>query len=306
MYITSTRKNINHGDIIRYMPRKLRSFFYSADLSDAREIRLRLGMPVCIYFGDGQYYISKNNNLTRIPTSAVRVTREDIEEAMELAAASSVYSVKNEIKNGFITLRGGHRAGITGSAVVKMGEIDFIKEISAINYRIAGEVIGAADGVIGDITGGGLKNTLIISPPAAGKTTMLRDIARQLSYMGVRVSIVDERREIAAMYEGRSPFDLGFNTDVLQGADKAEGMQMVLRSMAPQVIITDEIGTDADIRAIQKVTNSGAAVIASIHGQNLKMINRRADLRDMLSYFNLVITLSNRLGAGTVEEIIRL
>ena len=131
---------------------------------------------------------------------------------------------------------------------------------------------------------------------------MLRDIARQLSYKSYRVSIVDERREIAAMREGRSSFDLGFSTDVLEGADKAQGMLMMLRSMSPDVIITDEIGKHEDIQAIEKITNSGAAVIARIHGRNIDMVTRRPDLKQMLNFFDLVVTLGKSKGAGTIEE----
>ena len=131
---------------------------------------------------------------------------------------------------------------------------------------------------------------------------MLRDIVRQLSYKSYRVSVVDERSEIAALCEGRSAFDLGFSTDILEGVDKAEGMLMVLRSMSPDVIVTDEIGKQSDIDAIEQITNSGAAVIATIHGRNIDMIKRRDDLKRMLKFFDLIITLSKRKGIGTVEE----
>ena len=116
------------------------------------------------------------------------------------------------------------------------------------------------------------------------------------------MSVVDERSEIAALCEGRSAFDLGFSTDVLEGVDKAEGMLMVLRSMSPDVIVTDEIGKQSEIDAIERITNSGAAVIATIHGRNIDMIKRRDDLKRMLKFFDLIITLSKRKGIGTVEE----
>ena len=145
------------------------------------------------------------------------------------------------------------------------------------------------------LKGGGIKNTLIISPPGAGKTTMLRDIVRQLSYKSYRVSVVDERSEIAALCEGRSAFDLGFSTDVLEGVDKAKGMLMVLRSMSPGWPVTDEIGKQSDIDAIERITNSGAAVIATIDGRNIDMIKRRDDLKRMLKFFDLIITLSRRV-----------
>ncbi len=307
MYIANNETALATRGILTYMPQGIRRYMYGIDLADAREIRLRLGKPLTIHYGDGCFYLAGRAKLSPVPVSALRVTRAHIDEALEIATASSVYSVKDEIKNGFLTIAGGHRIGITGTAVIKEDKISFLKDISALNYRLASEVIGAADKVIPLILSGGrVNNTLIISPPGAGKTTMLRDIARQLSYKSYRVSIVDERREIAALTEGRSAFDLGFSTDVLEGADKASGMLMVLRSMCPDVIITDEIGTQADIDAVEKATNSGAAVIASIHGRNIDMVRRRADLERMLKFFDIVVTLGTSRGCGTVEEAVTL
>lgn len=303
MYIANNETVADARGVISFMPRGLRKYMYGISLEGASEIHLRIGKPLVIHYADGCYYISRHGNLTSIPTSAVRVTRAHIDEALEIATASSVYSVRDEIKNGFVTISGGHRIGIVGTAVIKEDKVSFIKDVSALNYRLAGEVQGAADKVMPMILKDGIiRNTLIISPPGAGKTTMLRDIARQLSYKSYRVSIVDERREIAAMRDGRSSFDLGFSTDVLEGADKAHGMLMMLRSMSPDVIITDEIGTQEDIRAIEKITNSGAAVIATIHGRNIGMIKRRPDLKQMLDFFELVITLGRSDGIGTIEE----
>ncbi len=303
MYIATSETMNEARGIVSFMPRGLRRYLYGISLEGATEIHMRIGKPLIIHYPDGCYYINRHGNLTSIPTSAVKVTREHIDEALEIATASSVYSVKDEIRNGFVTISGGHRIGVTGTAVIKEDKVSFIKDVSALNYRLAGEIQGAADKVIPIILHNGtIRNTLIISQPGAGKTTMLRDIARQLSYKSYRVSIVDERREIAAMREGRSSFDLGFSTDVLEGADKAQGMLMMLRSMSPDVIITDEIGKHEDIQAIEKITNSGAAVIASIHGRNIDMVKRRPDLKQMLNFFDLVVTLGKSKGAGTIEE----
>lgn len=305
MYIATNETTTIRSGILDYIPSKIRRRLFNINLDEAREIRISPGKPVSIYFNDGCYYINARENLSRIPNNAVRAAKSDIEEAMELASKSSVYSVRDEIRNGFITISGGHRIGITGTAVTEDGKIGFLKDISGLNYRLAREVIGAADKIIGKIMSDDLsvKNTLIISPPGAGKTTMLRDIARQLSYHGIRVSIVDERREIAAMCEGRSSFDLGFSTDILEGASKADGMLMMLRSMSPDVIITDEIGRTEDIAAIEKIINSGVKIITTVHGKNRNQLLHRRDLREVCRYFDIMLTLSKRHGAGTVEEV---
>ena len=301
MYIANNETVSASRGILDFMPQGIRRYMYGVDLDGAQEIRLRLDKPLAIHYADGCFYLVGRGKLSPLPVSALRVTRAHIDEALEIATSSSVYSVRDEIKNGFLTIRGGHRIGITGTAVIKEDKVSFIKDVSALNYRLASEVIGAADEIIPLILDGTrIRNTLIVSPPGAGKTTMLRDIARQLSYKSYRVSIVDERREIAALCEGRSAFDLGFSTDVLEGADKASGMLMVLRSMCPDVIVTD--GAQEDIDAIEKITQSGAAVIASVHGRDARMLRRRADLERMLPFFEVVVTLGKSRGAGTIEE----
>lgn len=304
MYIATNETTTIRSGILNYIPSNIRRRLFNVNLDEADEIRLNIGKPVSICFFDGCYYISAKGNLTRIPNNTVRTTKSDIEEALELASNSSVYSVRDEIKNGFITISGGHRIGITGTAVTDKGEIGFLKDVSGLNYRLAREITGAADKVMDKITdGSSVKSTLIISPPGAGKTTLLRDISRQLSYKNIRVSIVDERREIAAMYDGRSAFDLGFSADVLEGASKAEGMLMMLRSMSPQVIVTDEIGRAEDIAAIEKIVNSGVRIITTVHAENRRQLLRRRDLREVCRYFDVILTLSKRRGAGTIEEI---
>ena len=307
MYITNTSAVQGAVGIINYMPHALRKYFYSIDLNGANEIHLSPGKPVSIYFPDGRCFISGRGILTPSPAGAVRATTTNINEALELASKSSVYSVDSDIINGFITIEGGHRIGICGSAVIREGKIAFVKDISALNYRIAKEVRGAADPVINDVLQGrNVRNTLIISPPGAGKTTMLRDIVRQISNEGIRVCVVDERREIAAVHEGRMFFDLGSSTDVFSGAPKAAGMLMMLRAMSPEVMVTDEMGGGNDIRAAERIINSGAKLITSVHGYGLEQLQKRRDLRRMLPFFETFITLSKRNGAGTIEAVTKL
>ncbi len=304
MYIANNETVSVLRGILNYMPQPLRRYMFGINLTDAYEIRMRPNKPLTIYFTDGQYYVSRHGMLTQDSLSAVRVTHAHIEEALEIASKSSVYSVADEIREGYITIAGGNRIGICGNAVTEEGHISFIKEVSGLNYRLACEINGAADKVWDFVyKNNEVKNTLIISPPGAGKTTMLRDIARRISYEGINVSVVDERREIAAMHEGRAAFDMGPCTDVLSGAPKDEGMLMMLRSMAPDVIVTDEIGKQSDAAAIEKIINSGVKIITTVHGRNVRQIQKREELYGAIGFFELFITLSRRCGAGTVEEI---
>ncbi len=303
MYVANNETVVSERGILNFMPKGIRRYMWGISLDGASGIQMRLGKPLTISYGDGCFFVTCKGNLSKSPQNTVRITREHITEALEIATGSSVYSVSDEIKNGFITVSGGHRIGISGRTVIKEDKVSFIKDISSLSYRLACEVIGAADKAMPYILHNGkINNTLIISPPGAGKTTMLRDVVRQLSHSGYRVSVVDERREIAAMLEGRSIFDLGYFTDVLDGCSKADGMLMMLRSMSPDVIVTDEIGTLSDIEAIEKITNSGAVVIATVHGENIAAVKRRADLKRIAEFFDTAITLSRRKGFGTIEE----
>ena len=302
MYIANSAAVTAPRGILAYLPPNLRRYMYNVNLSEAYEIHMGSGLPLIIYFPDGRYCVNRRGMLTRNPSEAVTVTRENISEALELITGASVYSVKSEICNGFITVPGGHRVGITGSAVIRNGKISFVKDISALNFRLAGEMIGAADKVIDIITDGkSVKNTLFISPPGAGKTTILRDSARQLSMKGFRVSIVDERHEIAAMQDGVSAFDLGLSCDVLTGINKADGMMMMLRSMSPEVIITDELGTAEDFEAVNKMLSCGVSIIASVHGRNLEQAKLRCG--ELLKYFEVTVTLGKYPAAGTIEDV---
>lgn len=303
MYIATNESRISGRGVVNILPQALRHCMCNVNLEEAIEIRMITGKPFVIRYPDGDYYLSAKSKLLQKPINAVKVNKKLLDETVEKITKSSIYAVREEIRNGYVTIEGGHRVGIAGTAVTENGTVEFIKNISAVNIRIANEVIGAADEVINCINDGYIKNTLIISPPCTGKTTMLRDIARQLSNGGYTVAIADERCEIAAMYEGKSSFDLGNLTTVLDNCPKDKAMTMLLRSMSPDVIITDEIGTEGDIEAIKAIINSGVGIIASVHGKNVQQIMRRKALSELADMFDVMITLSKRNGIGTIEEI---
>ena len=296
MYIATNDLTGDDRGVLKILPMQLVKYLCRISLDGMQELRLISGKPLSVRFSDGVFYVTEKGMLSRQPRGAVRVTSAHMTELLERVTRSSLYSVKDEIKNGYITVEGGHRVGLAGTAVTENGSVEFIRSISAMNIRRAVEVIGAADSVISHIDQSPVKSTLIISPPCGGKTTMLRDIARSLSYSGHSVGIADERCEIAAMYNGRSPFDLGNLTTVLDNCPKAQGMLMLLRSMSPEVIITDEIGSAEDCEAIGSVMNSGVAVMASVHGRDEEGLMKRTHISRLVPMFDTVITLSQRPG----------
>lgn len=303
--IVATNEQIGHRKIIlNYFPYSLRRHLHLLDTTSLEEVRLRLKQPVTLQFGRKMFFLTSKGELTQNDCQAIRTSRHDIEEALELITDSSVYAAENEIRRGYVTIPGGNRVGICGTAVLNNGGISFIKDITGLNYRFAREIKGVSDDIMKYIyKEGNARSTIIISPPQCGKTTLLRDIARNLSSMGIKTGIIDERSEIAGITHGIPSYDLGFFTDVLDNCPKAEGMIIMLRSMSPQVIITDEIGTQDDIAALLHLINSGVKIITSIHAAGRGELMRRDDMSKLLGLFDCFITLSRRNGAGSVEEV---
>lgn len=303
MYI-ATNENISpRYGIVNVLPQEVRRCMYGVNLDEAEEIRLILGKPLYFRYPDGDYYITKKGILSRDSDKGIAITKKHIAEVLERITSSSLYSVGDEIRNGYITISGGHRVGIVGTGVTSKGNVEFIKNVSAMNIRIANEVKGCADPVMDEISCEVLRSTLIISPPGCGKTTMLRDIVRQLSHKGYCVAVADERREICAMHEGESFFDLGNHTTVLENCPKPYAMATLLRAMSPDVIVCDELGEDADVTAVSRAINSGVSVIATAHGKDVAGLMRKKTFRKLLPMFDLAVVLSKRNGVGTVEAI---
>ena len=301
MYIAVNERLSPEAGLIEIIPQRLKRYFYNIDLSDAEDVRFITGKPLSLRYPDGVYYICAGGVLTKAAHNAVNVNERHIDELIERLTGSSIYAVKEQIKNGYITIEGGHRAGIAGTAVTDNGCVEFIKNISAVSIRLAHEVPGAANGLLPYMLPA--RSMLLVSPPGCGKTTMLRDLARGLSYKGLTVAIADERCELAAMHNGRSAFDLGCRSAVLDNCPKHEAMMMLLRSMSPDVIVTDEIGTHKDAEAIRTIMNSGVAGIASVHGRDAHQLTGRRTISELMQMFDTIVTVSPRLGAGTIADI---
>jgi len=268
-----------------------------SDWSSVQEIRIRAKRPVLVLMN------GKEIVLTNAAADSAL-----IREVLEIAAGHSLYAYEDEIRQGFLTMEGGHRIGLSGTAVASENGIRTIKDISALNIRLARQVIGCADPIIPYLyIGDNVQNTLLLSPPGAGKTTMLRDVIRQISNgtaygTGKTVSVVDERSEIGACLRGIPQCDLGMRADVMDRCPKTVGMLMMLRSMAPQVMAVDEIGTREDACALREVSKCGCRILATVHGDRIQDIMQKSILKELTEegMFSRYVVLTGRPRPGTV------
>lgn len=237
-----------------------------------QEIRIRANMPVSVKYKSESLYFKENGMLSKDKKDALIADKEMLMECIQIFSSFSLYAFEDELRQGFITIPGGHRVGICGKVVIEDKQIKTIKNISSINIRIAHQVRGCADTLLKKlIYNNDFLSTLIVSAPGGGKTTLLRDIIRQISdgnemISGKNVGLIDERSEIAACYRGIAQNDVGIRTDVLDACPKREGMLMLLRSMSPYLIAVDEIGDERDYDALLAAMYCGCRIIATIHG----------------------------------------
>lgn len=270
-----------YGQAVGFLPLRLRE--EAVRLTDeqkvgASEFRLRAGRVMSVVSGDGEIFLGE-----------CPVRHEELECVLELATRGSVHTAETSIKEGYITVSGGHRIGLCGT-FVRTGAL---RDISSVCIRIAKPVMSAAEGVVSNVVRNGkFRNTLIISPPGHGKTTMLRDLVRRLSDSGFRISLVDERSEIAAKRHGMPQFDVGRCTDVLDGIEKAKGASLMLRTMSPDIIALDEITAEEDMGAILAIFNCGVGILATVHGESVEEVFRRPiykSLRDLRAFESALI-----------------
>ncbi|MFW6281622.1 MAG: stage III sporulation protein AA [bacterium] len=305
-----------YNNILNNLPGNIRNIVKKINfsLNNILEIRLRVNQPLQIIGYQNDFFISKKGAVTDNYNQAYKIKKSDLKEAMLILTENSKYALERQMREGFITIKGGHRVGFTGKIIYEKNRIKTIKHINSINYRITREVIGAAEKVIDklyDIQRDIVYNTLIISPPLAGKTTLLRDIIRILSkgnhkIPGKKIGVVDERSELAGAYKGISQNDLGYRTDVLDNCNKNEGMMLLVRSMSPDVIAVDEIGKKSNIKAIEEVINSGVTLITTIHGNSLKSIKSKPGMKNIIKnqFFERYIILSKKKEIGEIKKVL--
>ena len=296
------------NEVIEYFPLSIKSVINSyleknKSLENSiEEIRIRSNGNLSFKIGQDLITIFSN------------ITKGEMQEIFENICEKSIYSYTKQIAEGFITIKGGNRVGITGSAVIENGRVINLNYISSLNFRIARQIKDVSNSILKyviNIQNNSIFNTIIASSPGGGKTTILRDLVRKISNGMPEINfspkicgIVDERGEIAAMYKGVPQNDIGENSDVINNISKSIGINMLIRSMGPQIIVCDEIGTKDDIEAIEKATLSGVKGIFTVHASTIKEIKENPNLSKLIQnkLIQKIIVLDS-INKGQVLEV---
>ena len=303
-----------YQNILQIFPGENRSFFeYVAGREmSINEIRLRCEKPVLVIENGKEWFLDRHGFYTEQLAEAVILKQMDLDRILQHVCHYSLYAYEEELRQGYITVAGGHRIGMVGQVVMEnKGQIRTIKHIRGMNIRVSHQVKGVAEPVLKHLyCKGRIRNTLIVSPPGCGKTTLLRDLIRSISdgnayAKGMTVGVVDERSEIAGSFMGQPQNDVGIRTDVLDACPKALGMMLLLRSMSPKVIAVDELGGDEEFAAVRTILSCGSSVLATMHGNCLEDIRRRRGMAELLlqGCFDLIMVLGKHREKCVIEGI---
>ena len=290
--------------ILNFLPKKIADLINKIppnQKAELEETRIRINRPIEMTMKGTPRFLS------------YVIQPEDAFQLMNKISHFSIYTLEEELKQGFITVSGGHRIGLAGRVILEGGKVKAIRDISSFNIRIAREKVGIAEPLIPYIYQGSWMHTMVIGPPQTGKTTLLRDIARIASsgfgargIQASKVGIVDERSEIAGCVNGIPQLTFGDRLDVLDACPKAEGMMMMIRSMSPDILVVDEIGRKEDTEAIQEAVHAGITLMMTTHGTSIEEVKNRPSLRNILEQqiFHRFVVLSRASGPGTITQIL--
>ncbi|MBO5488516.1 MAG: stage III sporulation protein AA [Eubacterium sp.] len=285
--------------IIQYMPCRLRQLCAPWCHSEVQEIRVHKG---------GSFAVVSEGNAV-VPKKNYVVTEREFNQLLESLCGNSLYTYEDEIRKGYFTLREGHRVGVAGHVLMEQGRVKTIRNITSLNIRISHEKKGCGNPVIEHlINGATFLSTLIVSPPGCGKTTLLRDLVRILAGKTYRnsIALIDERSEIAGCYRGVPRNDVGENCFVMDGCEKSVGIEMMIRSMSPNIVAVDEIGIKKDAEALQKALCQGVKILATAHGSSYEDVCHLPDLWSLIGKDKIsrIVFLNAYGGPGEIREIV--
>lgn len=303
-----------YQSILQLFPATEREFFEHTASREQwiTEIRLRCEKPILVMESEKEWFLNKYGEYTKHISEAALMKADMLKRIVQHICSYSRYAFEEEIKQGFITVSGGHRVGLTGQVVTEnSGGIRTIKHINGLNIRVSHQKKGVGQKILPYLYREGIfRSTLIVSPPGCGKTTLLRDLIRYVSNgneyaAGQTVGVVDERSEIAGAYLGQPQNDMGIRTDVLDTCPKVCGMMLLLRAMSPKVIAIDELGSLEEMAVVGTVSNCGVKILATMHGESLEDLRRREGMDTLLGQkrFEMIVILDKVGGHYSIKAM---